>query len=337
MSPTASLSKVETLPVELKLQILLYCDFASGNLHNLCTVVKGFYKVFLTYHKTIQKALDVTDEMVQLLDRFRCTENGMGYLGLEIFANIHHWMARFDYLHEGLELAGYTGDQWWENEPSGWLRFVTAQKIHQTRKTFTKTDGIVGSVEEGHFIERIRAFVKYLYKVEYEFGYWSRVLARTKTNEELEEESVVFRRRIQKSLLQFLIHTTHMHNGFLTGSGSKREAEREREKRECRDYTNEDFYEPCSVADYTYIAGLPTSDLAILISTAAPIIDVLYGHSHATKFGDELGEIAVSFGFDLSYSGDGEDYYDDDESCIEIRNAFVRATSTGPWVARRIL
>ncbi|RPA80302.1 hypothetical protein BJ508DRAFT_377179 [Ascobolus immersus RN42] len=296
------MTSILDLPNELKLNILLLCQLTDHSLFNICIAIPDFNDVYLAYESLIQRKLQEEEdfvESVQLLDRFRLNESGMGYISLQTFANIHNYQDSYEY-----------------NEKKEVIRCIVAEDIIQLRKKFTVKPGVIRNKHELEFISKVHKYVDWMYKqtrnvgcrtpdqtldfvlgdIEDDENETAGRAMRPRWDIKLEDDAEEVRARNRRGLIQFLILTTNFHSRrVMRARNDKVEAEIRRTEAEARwkaafeeriGLTDTDRFHGswettpktnCKVIyDYTYARTLSLSDLATVISVAVPITASFY-------------------------------------------------------------
>ncbi|RPA74684.1 hypothetical protein BJ508DRAFT_332830 [Ascobolus immersus RN42] len=138
---------MDLLPRELKLDILLLLDFPS--LFNVCDALPSFRDVYDSYQPLVQeealKRGNYHPLSVQLLDRFRPNEDGMGSVELAIFSYIHSPSERDDdgeLLYEG---------------------FSNFPEFYTECNQLSTVNGVVGNLADLLMLERIMDYASWFY------------------------------------------------------------------------------------------------------------------------------------------------------------------------------
>ncbi|RPA84865.1 hypothetical protein BJ508DRAFT_338831 [Ascobolus immersus RN42] len=284
-------SPIERLPYELKLEVLLRADFPA--LFNICAAIRSFKEIYEARTALIQRTIILRDhstEALRLLDRFRPSPNGMGVLSVVIFAHFHSWI----------------------DEDQFFGCFAHAEELEEARLGFGTEDGVVSNLAEARFLVELEAYVDMLYTEARWFGYrdtrnrvsklppksnqdekslrrrkWvAETLLVTPEDGNDDEET---RERIRRSLFQFVLITTYFHDKSFskqTVIDGSRKVERieavEAYMRQTWLSATEskeeglEYQTPPTMYDYSYIKELSISDVATILSVAAPVVNYLY-------------------------------------------------------------
>ncbi|RPA73163.1 hypothetical protein BJ508DRAFT_314062 [Ascobolus immersus RN42] len=251
---------IQMLPVELKLEILLCCNFRSGSLFKICNALPDFKAVYLVHRRLIHAKEGIEPEEIKLLDRFRMNGEGMDFISSRIFMNIH---------------------ECYDPDEECCFKLLKASELDYARSKLGPKSGDLNNIDDWLLLDTIKNFA------EETLGLRRRIIRDRKGTELLEGTDPEQVKRLKKAHVQFMLLTTFFHDLALSSCDDRDETvvkSVESKKVWENAFPNmmkcdmeKNFQaEPNVIYDYSYASSLSISELALVISVAGPITTRLY-------------------------------------------------------------